>query len=240
MTGSRYRTPRIPTLRPRILSLISAALMLLMSGVATAQQPPAAETADAAQDAAEVDAGADATSVATSADAPFDASMTVEFTPPKEHPVGEPLQMDVAITHPAGVTIITPAEVSTTTRWGLTDARVDTPAAESTNVTSTVRMTFVPWRAGRAMLGPLALKVLGDGGDTVTLETEAYEVYAVSNLPEATADSAQDPSLRGARPPVADLPRGLHAPLWAGAGTGGAALLALLPRWMLALRRRRL
>ena len=168
---------------------------------------------------------------------PFTASLTLT-QPPPEAPlkVGQPFDIAFLIDHPPGALIMPPELIDGSTRWGLTDPKVaSAPGKEAGGATqSTLTLTLIPWRAGRADIPPIEVGITGGPTNEVVV-IKTPEIPQVRVLSTLDWDTKDEPTFHPTRPPVR-IVRTDYTLVWA-LGIGGGLLGAVLLTWAVMRRR---
>ncbi len=172
-------------------------------------------------------AAAEDTATPTSEES-FEASLT-QAVEDKTSKVGEPIEMKLTVTHPAGAEVFAP-EVTGNPRWEIVRATRQSRADGESSTTTKIDLTLMVWRPGSTTLPPMEVQVTTPDGRQATLKTEAVSRKILSTLP---LDA--EPELANPSPPRAIFIQD-RTPLWVGLGAGAIALTALLTFWL--MRRR--
>ncbi|QDG54109.1 hypothetical protein FIV42_26215 [Persicimonas caeni] len=179
----------------------------------------------AAPTSAEPDAGAPVAAktnpeAAGESDTPdaVDAKLTQRFEAPEQARVGQRLELQLDVEHPAGASVHLP-DAFGNPRWELADTRRDTVKGDAAGADkTTLTLDFQIFRPGSTTLPSFPVTVMTSEGASTQLATEPIEAKVVSVLP---ADKT--PDMKPHRAPVA---------VWTDdytlAWVGGGLLTALL------------
>jgi len=193
---------RRPPTRPRLTSLLAAALIWVAAGPAYGNDAGGSETAHSDADGAGLEPSLDQRLVGSDAPA-----------------IGDPIELEIRVTHPHSAEVHVAPNLEKS-RWTLLETRQSTSKQEN-SATTDLTLAFQIFRPGGTTLTPQTVRVT-DGDRETTLETDPVDVRVESALGEA-----EDPSFQGPRPPHPVWQRDWTL-VWVGGGTFAIAAVVLI------------